>query len=92
MAKFMTRVELHMGTEEQYKKLHAAMERQGFKRTITGKDGVVYHLPTAEYSFEGSQTLPEVRKTAWDASGRISSSRAVLVTEGISMWDGLARV
>jgi len=45
MAQFITRVELHGATYKDYETLHAGMLAQGFRKTITGDDGVSYQLP-----------------------------------------------
>ncbi len=56
MAAFTTRVELHSAGYEDYETLHAAMEAEGFSRTITSGDNITYHLPTAEYNRSGNLT------------------------------------
>lgn len=58
MARFTTRVELHYADDDDYETLHAAMEDEGFYRTITSDDGIAYHLPTAEYNRDGNLTPP----------------------------------
>ena len=57
---FSVRVELHRATDEDYEQLHAAMEQAGFSRLIASDDGVVYHLPTAEYDYQGEETRSDV--------------------------------
>jgi hypothetical protein len=64
MATFMTRVELHSADEDDYETLHAAMEKEGFNRTITSDDGVTYHLPTAEYYRSTHLTRTQVLERA----------------------------
>jgi hypothetical protein len=50
MPQFFARVELRgYPTEADYNRLHAVMDRQGFKRVIKGSDGVTYNLPTGSY-------------------------------------------
>ena len=54
MARFTTRVELYGSpTSAEYEALHDAMEAEGFIRTITDTEDVVYHLPDAEYNPPG---------------------------------------
>jgi hypothetical protein len=73
MQQFIIRIELHGAKGEDYSKLHSAMGHHGFLRTITGKDGVVYLLPTAEiYSLwrgsnggESSRGCDSRRSGAW---------------------------
>jgi len=81
MAKFTTRVELHDAIASDYKKLHEGMGTKGFKRTIAAADGTIYQLPTAEYSFEGTQTRKQVLQLAKEAASAVKPSYAVLVTE-----------
>lgn len=91
MPQFIVRVELHDGTDEQRNKLHEALERQGFHRTIRGTDGSKFQLPTCEYSYFGAGTLRSIRNLVWKVCAEVSPSCAVLVTKGPSAWNGLAR-
>jgi len=56
MKDFLTRVELHNHLTGDYEKLHLAMAKTGFKRTILASDSVTYDLPTAEYVYSGYDT------------------------------------
>jgi hypothetical protein len=90
MARFITRVELHNARNEDYPVLHAAMEAEGFRRTITAGDGTVYHLPTAEYYWETPRTLKDVLAAAQRAAARTNRTFGVIVTEAqVSTWLGL---
>lgn len=51
---FITRIELHNATYDNYNQLHRAMENQNFSRLIKSDNGIVYHLPEAEYSCSSS--------------------------------------
>ena len=89
----MTRVELHSATYQDYETLHAAMESQGFARTITSDQGVEYMLPTAEYYREGQLTRDQVIESAKRAAATTRKSYAVLVTESNGLtWVGLQQV
>ena len=57
MPQFITRVELHDATWQNYQTLHAAMEAENFSRTIQGSDESCYHLPTAEYVARAETSL-----------------------------------
>ena len=95
MPKFITRVELHGPTQgEDYSKLHSAMEKHGFSRTITSDKGNTYHLPTAEYyRFGPSLTSQQVGSEAQAAAATVRPKHAALVTEaGHIRWDGLPLV
>jgi hypothetical protein len=59
MPQFIIRIELHQAKGEDYRKLHSAMGHHGFLRTITGQDGIVYLLPTAEYLRFGPRLTAE---------------------------------
>jgi hypothetical protein len=77
MAMFITRVELHGASEQDYQVLHAAMDSENFSRTITANNGVRYQLPTGEYvSF--SSTL--------DADGVMTLAKRAANTTGRTSW------
>lgn len=92
MASFTTRVELHGAiTQQDYANLHAAMERQGFTRLIQSDQGTWYHLPTAEYNYEGSGTVEQVLNAASAAASSTGCSHSILVSEATRrMWLNLA--
>ena len=94
MPQFIIRIELHGAKGEDYSKLQSAMGHHGFLRTITGNDGIVYLLPTAEYIRYGSGlTAEKVRGDAVAGASTVSGKFAVLVaeTEGPIVWSGLGR-
>lgn len=78
---YTTRVELHRGSEEDYETLHSAMEREGFSRQVKSDDGTWYHLPTAEYNYQGNESRGEVREKAKRAAAKTGLAYMVLVTE-----------
>jgi len=90
MPRFTTRVELHDADESDYETLHKAMERQGFSRYIKDSDGKRYHLPTAEYNFDGSATRNEVLDKAKAAANTTKREYEVVVTESNGrIWHNL---
>jgi hypothetical protein len=64
MAKFLTRVELHGASGEDYETLHAEMAKLHFRRTIVAADGTVFALPTAEYQSISELPVENVRDLA----------------------------
>jgi len=94
MANYLTRIELHGGTYSDYEKLHTAMQRAGFSRTIGGDDGKRYQLPTAEYVVENSSsTLAQVQQAAKDAAGTTGKSAGIIsVLWSSALWSGLTTV
>jgi hypothetical protein len=83
MPRFTVRVELHKAEDEPgiYKKLHTAMEKKGFSRTIV-RDKVTLELPTAEYHNEGEKLTGEViLEDAKAAAKTVWEDFSVLVTE-----------
>ena len=79
---------------DEYSKLHSAMGHHGFLRTITGNDGIVYLVPTAEYIRSGpDQTAEKVRAKALAAVSTMFEKFAALVAEtnGPIVWSGLGR-
>ncbi len=94
MANFTVRVELHGARPDDYEALHAKMEARGFKRTIAAdSSGVVYKLPTAEYNFEGTATIHQVRDGAAAAATELGKKHSILVSEAtLRSWVGLETV
>ena len=64
MATFLTRVELHDATYENYVQLHDFMGQEGFTATIRGGDGALYQLPPAEYHLSANCTIEDPRARA----------------------------
>jgi hypothetical protein len=92
MTRFTVRVELHYADEDDYETLHSAMQDEGFSRLITSGDGVVYHLPTAEYNRECDLTRDQVRDSAQATAAKTRRKAAILVTESVGRsWTGLAK-
>lgn len=93
MATFTVRVELHDADDDDYDVLHNEMSVRGFSRVIVGDKGVAYHLPTAEYDYEGDIATHTVRAKARAAADETGKKNAVLVTESLRRsWIGLDRV
>ncbi len=95
MANFTVRVELHSVSDlnhPSYTKLHAAMEKGGFSRTVLGSSGKRYHLPRAEYDFSSDLTREEVRDKASAIANAVDQDHGVLVTKGDKCWVGLKEV
>ncbi|MGS1020265.1 hypothetical protein [Burkholderia glumae] len=91
MPMFTVRVVLHSIQNKDhatYTKLHDEMEKDGFSREITGSK--TYRMPPAEYSFEGTLTVVEVRDKARAVANRVHADNGVLVTQ--SAPDGRAWV
>ncbi len=82
MTQFTTRVELHNTPNgADYEKLHSAMEKEGFTRTIISDDGITYHLPTAEYNKEGDYTKEQVLNSAKRAANTTGKTSSILVSQ-----------
>lgn len=83
-------LELHNGVYEDYQRLPSVMETEGFERTITGDNGTIYYLPTAEYYRVTNLPLNQVLESAKRAAGTTRKNYAAITTQsnGI-MWFGL---
>lgn len=93
MQRFTIHVELHdADVQTDYPVLNAAMKKAGFRATIIDLDGIEYHLPTAEYSYVGTETLSEVHDKAATAARMTNKNFAILVTAGGTLFSGLAAV
>jgi hypothetical protein len=89
---YMTRIELHDAMEADYEKLHAAMEAEEFKRTITADDGSTYHLPTAEYYLITELTRDQVFAIAKTVANKTGKKYGIVVVEvNAATWAGLAK-
>ncbi|HWF65200.1 MAG TPA: hypothetical protein VN685_11360, partial [Rhizomicrobium sp.] len=86
--------ELHNASREDYTKLHERMRAAGFNTTIKGSNGLTYHLPPAEYRYEGyNMTSVQVRDKASAVAATVKPSPAIFVTEGANCaWTGLEQV
>jgi hypothetical protein len=90
---YLVRIELHDANRLDYDTLHAAMVARGFARTIRGDNGVLYHLPTAEYAIDSTTSGEQVRSAADSAAARTGKPRAVVVVRyDMGWWTGLAQV
>jgi hypothetical protein len=92
MSRFTVRVELHAATEGDYQHLHAAMTSKGFSRTIEGSNRTRYHLPTAEYDYNSSESSSQVCDRAYAIACEVKANPSVLVTQGDAAWKGLPTV
>ena len=81
MARFLIRVELHSANELNYIQLHAAMAREGFSRVISSYNGTKYHLPTAEYTFDGSKILSNIYLSAERAAKSTGCNYWIIAAE-----------
>jgi len=90
MNKFMTRVELHQATWNDYEALHNQMQAQGFSRTIVGDTGLVFNLPPAEYFYTGIITVQNVLLKARTAAAMTQKKHSILVSEYVNAaWENL---
>lgn len=94
MNTFLTRVELHRAhTRQEYDRFHQYMAAAKFRRTITGDDGIEYHLPTGLYYSFGDLTAEDVRHLASQAVAKIGHTAEIIVGATTSIaWQGLKKV
>jgi hypothetical protein len=93
MSYYLTRVELHDAKwpDDYISRLHSAMAREGFSKTITDDKGVVYELPTAEYYKSTSENIEEVIERAKKAATTTGKRFGVIVGDCSNLkWSGLA--
>ena len=93
MTSFITRIELHNATYQDYQRLHLEMAGAGFQRVIRGDDGFFYDLPDAEYAKVGTYTIEQVHASAKLAAAKTGRTHGILVSEYVrARWSGLPRV
>jgi hypothetical protein len=82
MARFTTRVQLNgEPSRRNYEALHFAMKKKGFLQIITGRDGMEYQLPHAEYNCESDLPIQQVRDAAREAAKSVWPDVDILVTQ-----------
>ena len=84
MASVTARVELHGATERDYQNLHAAMQQEGYARSVLADDNKRYHLPPGEYAHYNVTSLDDARARAVRAAARTGRASAIFVAG----WDG----
>jgi uncharacterized protein (DUF1330 family) len=92
MGDFLTRVNLHDATwpDDYSSRLHSAMAREGFSKTITDEKGVVYELPVAEYYKRTSENIEEVLERVKKAVTTTGKKFGVIVGDCTNLkWSGL---
>ena len=90
MTSFMTRVELHGATYQDYVALHGHMTSQGFTNTIRSDAGKIYELPPAEYNLIANCTRADALEKAKNAAQKTIKQFAVVVSEYTGCtWHGL---
>ena len=91
MANYITRVELHAATYDDYETLHDEMERRGYTRTIVGDNRVTYQLPTGTYVMgSGSASRQDALNRAAAAARATGKNSSIIVADwNGAMWQGL---
>jgi hypothetical protein len=94
MTSFLTRVELHGGSPDDYATLNTAMESAGFSRILRGDSGApAVYLPTGQYVGNGELTAAQVSQLAQGAALKTKKGFAVFVTDSTTAaWFGLEPV
>ena len=93
MASFMTRVELHDATYQNYVELHGFMAQEGYSTAILGSNGNWYQLPPAEYNLVADCTIEAARDKASRAAQKTRKNFAVVVSQySQAAWVGLQQV
>ncbi len=93
MPNYITRIELHGGTEETYDGLHQAMARRGFFREIQGDDVVRYLLPAGSYVIQNTKmTLQNATDAATAAAKETQFEHSIIVNDfNSAQWTNLRR-
>jgi hypothetical protein len=84
---YIARVELR-GTPsyDDYDKLHTAMARAYFTRTIVGGDGTKYNLPHATYQSASYATVTGARDAAQTAATSVWTDVLLIVSGSETAW------
>ena len=90
MPAFITRIELHSGTPDDYQTLSEAMGALGFGRAIRGDDGSAVQLPTGQFVGNGEVTAADVSQIAQSAALKTKKGFAIFVSDvTTAAWFGL---
>ena len=95
MGDFLTRVELHdaVWPDEYISRLHLAMSREGFSKTITDEKGIVYELPVGEYYKRTGEDVEQVIERAKKAATATGKKFGIIVGDCTDLkWSGLTIV
>ena len=95
MSDFLTRVELHDAKwpVDYDSRLHTAMAREGFSKTITDDKSIVYELPIGEYYKSTSEDIEQVIERAKKAATTTGKKFGVIVGDCTNLkWSGLTIV
>ena len=95
MSSYLARVELYEATEEEdYDKLHAAMEERGFLLQIKADDGTFYWLPGGTFVIQDTDmTLAAAHDAAAAAGEQSGFAFSVMVVEfENTQWTNLEQV
>jgi hypothetical protein len=93
MSHYLTRVELRDANwpDDYISRLHLAMAREGFSKTITDDEGIVYELPASEYYKSTSENIEEVIERAKKAATTTGKRFGVIVGDCSNLkWNCLA--
>ena len=98
MPKFVVRVTIHDGREQDYQRLHEALEAIGCLRRIMSSDGRWYQLPDGTYVYGPStptnvgsvrdRVAPVVKRTV----PRTTAPEVFVAEYSSSAWSGLTLV
>lgn len=88
MGRFIVRVELHGGDEEDYEILYNEMSKRHLYKTIPqDTDGTIFKLPTAEYYYEGQiEDKREIHALAEDSVIPTRLRSSILVTKSAGIF------
>ncbi len=83
MSDFVTRIDLHGGSADDYASLDQAMAAANFSKVIRSSRGLLYHMPSATYfSQSDGMGAAEVRNLAVQAASRTGKRYDVIVASG----------
>ena len=83
MTDFVTRIELHGGSAEDYAALDRAMTAANFSTVIRSGRGLLYHMPTATYfSQSDGLSAADVRNLAVRAASQTGKRYDVITASG----------
>ena len=83
MTDFVTRIELHGGSAEDYAILDQAMAAANFSKVIRSGRGLLYHMPSATYfSQADGMSATEVRNIAVQAASRTGRRYDIITASG----------
>jgi hypothetical protein len=87
MNRFLARVQIHFGSNEDHDRMHGALVSAGFTHVVAGSSGA-YYLPPGEYWIEHPGPTAAVYALAKTAAETVGSAHSIVIAQYIDLQFG----